>query len=132
MRKFCQQQALQTVGRAISLPDPPQRNQEAYAKMLTLLFLSMIAMVWARPVAAQDATGEPVANPNVLYLAMTNTFEPFTDVSVRQAIAMGIDRQRIVDNFYAEGATVPSRESSRSAPEGRRQTTGEPHHPCRG
>ena len=50
----------------------------------------------------------PVANPNVLYLAMTNTFAPFDDVNVRQAIAMGIDRQRIVDNFYADGATVPS------------------------
>ena len=43
----------------------------------------------------------PVANPNVLYLAMTNTFAPFDNVDVRKAIAMGIDRQRIVDNFYA-------------------------------
>jgi peptide/nickel transport system substrate-binding protein len=50
----------------------------------------------------------PVANPNILYLAMTNTFEPFDNVKVRQAIAMGIDRQRIVDNFYADGATVPT------------------------
>ncbi len=47
------------------------------------------------------------ANPNVLYLAMTNTFEPFNDPMVRQAIAMGIDRQRIVDNFYPEGSEVP-------------------------
>jgi ABC-type transport system substrate-binding protein len=50
----------------------------------------------------------PVANPNILYLAMTNTFAPFDNVDVRRAIAMGIDRQRIVDNFYADGATVPS------------------------
>ncbi|OQX61852.1 MAG: hypothetical protein B5M51_06965, partial [Anaerolinea sp. 4484_236] len=50
----------------------------------------------------------PVANPNILYLGMTNTFEPFGDVKVRQAIGMGIDRQRIVDNFYADGATVPT------------------------
>ncbi len=50
----------------------------------------------------------PVANPNILYLAMTNTFAPFDDVRIRQAIAMGIDRQRIVDNFYAEGSVVPT------------------------
>jgi ABC-type transport system substrate-binding protein len=49
----------------------------------------------------------PIANPNVLYLAMTNTFTPFDDVNVRKAIAMGIDRQRIVDNFYAAGSLVP-------------------------
>ena len=50
----------------------------------------------------------PVANPNILYLAMTNTFEPFNDVNVRKAIAMGIDRQRIVDFFYPEGSEVAS------------------------
>jgi ABC-type transport system substrate-binding protein len=50
----------------------------------------------------------PIANPNILYLAMTNTFEPFDNVEVRKAIAMGVDRQRIVDNFYAEGSVVPT------------------------
>lgn len=47
-----------------------------------------------------------VANPNVFYLAMTNTFEPFDNLLVRQAVAMGIDRQRIVNNFYPEGSEV--------------------------
>jgi ABC-type transport system substrate-binding protein len=60
----------------------------------------------------------PVANPNVLYLAMTNTFTPFDNQMVRQAVAMGIDRQRIVDNFYAEGATVPSHFTPCSLPNG--------------
>ena len=60
----------------------------------------------------------PVANPNILYLAMTNTFTPFDDVKVRQAVAMGIDRQRIVDNFYAEGATVPDFFTPCSIPNG--------------
>lgn len=45
-------------------------------------------------------------NPNIFYLAMTNTFEPFDDLRVRQAVAMGIDRQRIVDNFYPDGSLV--------------------------
>ncbi len=60
----------------------------------------------------------PVANPNVLYLAMTNTFTPFDDIRVRQAIAMGVDRQRVVDNFYAEGSTVPSHFTPCSLPNG--------------
>ncbi len=65
----------------------------------------------------------PVANPNVLYLAMTNTFAPFDDVKVRQAIAMGVDRQRIVENFYAEGSVVPSHFTPCSLPNG---CVGEP------
>ena len=60
----------------------------------------------------------PVANPNILYLGMTNTFEPFDNVDVRKAIAMGIDRQRIVDNFYADGATVPTHFTPCSLPNG--------------
>jgi ABC-type transport system substrate-binding protein len=47
-------------------------------------------------------------NPNVFYIGMTNTFPPFDDVRVRQAVAMGIDRQRIVDNFYPAGSEVAS------------------------
>jgi ABC-type transport system substrate-binding protein len=43
---------------------------------------------------------------NTFYIGMTNTFKPFDDVNVRKAIAMGIDRQRIVDTFYPEGSEV--------------------------
>jgi ABC-type transport system substrate-binding protein len=43
---------------------------------------------------------------NVFYLGMNNTAEPFTNEKVRQAISLGIDKQRIVDSFYAEGSTV--------------------------
>ncbi len=43
---------------------------------------------------------------NVFYVGMTNTHAPYDNVLVRQAIAMGIDRQRIVDNFYPPGSTV--------------------------
>jgi ABC-type transport system substrate-binding protein len=48
----------------------------------------------------------PRLAPNVFYLGMSNAYEPWDDVKVRQAIAMGIDRQRIVDNFYPPGSTV--------------------------
>ncbi|MFQ5972949.1 MAG: ABC transporter substrate-binding protein, partial [Alphaproteobacteria bacterium] len=50
----------------------------------------------------------PIPSPNVLYLAMTNFFAPFDNPDVRRAIALGIDRQRIVDNFYAAGSEVAS------------------------
>jgi ABC-type transport system substrate-binding protein len=41
---------------------------------------------------------------NTFYVGFNNTYEPFDDVRVRQAIAMAIDRQRIIDNFYPEGS----------------------------
>lgn len=45
---------------------------------------------------------------NTFYLAMTNTFAPFDNQAVRQAIAKGVDRQRIVDTFYPPGSEVAS------------------------
>lgn len=45
---------------------------------------------------------------NVFYVGMNNAFPPFDNEKVRQAIAMGIDRQRIVDNFYPPGSEVAS------------------------
>ncbi len=48
----------------------------------------------------------PVKNPNVFYIAFINTVKPFDDVRVRKAIAMGIDRERIVKNYYPEGSEV--------------------------
>ncbi len=45
---------------------------------------------------------------NIFYVGITNTYPPFDNVMVRQAVAMGIDRQRIVDNFYPKGSTVAS------------------------
>ena len=44
--------------------------------------------------------------------------EPFDQVQVRQAIAMGIDRQRIVDNFYPAGSEVASHFTPCSIPNG--------------
>lgn len=60
----------------------------------------------------------PVANPNTLYLAMTNTFTPFDNLDVRKAVAQGIDRQRIVDNFFPVGSEVASHFTPCSIPNG--------------
>jgi ABC-type transport system substrate-binding protein len=45
---------------------------------------------------------------NVFYVGMNDTAAPFDNELVRQALAIGIDRQRIVDNFYPEGSVVAS------------------------
>ena len=58
--------------------------------------------------ANPDLVVYPREAMNVFYIGFTNTFPPFDDVRVRQAIAMGIDRQRIVDNFYPKGSIVAS------------------------
>jgi ABC-type transport system substrate-binding protein len=55
---------------------------------------------------------------NIFYLAMTNTFEPFDNPMVRKAIAMGIDRARIVDTFYPIGSSVATHFTPCSIPNG--------------
>jgi ABC-type transport system substrate-binding protein len=43
---------------------------------------------------------------NVLHVGMNHNFEPWSNPQVRQALAIGIDRQRIVDNFMPPGSIV--------------------------
>lgn len=43
---------------------------------------------------------------NVFYFGMNNTYPPFDNERVRQAFAMAIDKQRIIDNFYPAGSSV--------------------------
>ena len=50
----------------------------------------------------------PKPEPNIFYMGFTNTFPPYDDVNVRKAIALGIDRQRIVDTFYPDGSETAS------------------------
>ncbi|MBW8012682.1 MAG: peptide ABC transporter substrate-binding protein [Chloroflexi bacterium] len=60
----------------------------------------------------------PVPNPNIFYIGFTNTFAPWDNVDVRRAVGMGIDRQRIVDNFYPPGSEVASHFTPCSIPNG--------------
>jgi ABC-type transport system substrate-binding protein len=48
----------------------------------------------------------PRENLNVFYVGMNNAFPPFDNEKVRQAIAMGIDKDRIVNQFYAPGSAT--------------------------
>ncbi|MBA2255548.1 MAG: peptide ABC transporter substrate-binding protein [Chloroflexi bacterium] len=43
---------------------------------------------------------------NVTYLGFNNKFKPFDDPKVRQAVAMALDKQRIVDAFYGSGSSI--------------------------
>jgi peptide/nickel transport system substrate-binding protein len=55
---------------------------------------------------------------NTFYIGFNNTYAPFDNEKVRQAIAMGIDRQRIVDNFYPPGSEVASHFTPCAIPNG--------------
>jgi ABC-type transport system substrate-binding protein len=65
----------------------------------------------------------PRADLNVFYIGFTNTFAPFDNPKVRQAIAMGIDRARIIGAFYPAGSEVATHFSPCSIPLG---CTGDP------
>ena len=57
-------------------------------------------------------------NNNPQVEGFDNTTNPLANEKVRQAIAMGIDRQRIVDNFYPAGSEVASHFTPCSIPNG--------------
>ena len=65
-----------------------------------------------------DLTLAPREGLNVFYLGFNNTYAPFDNAQVRQAIALGIDRQRIVDRFYPPGSEVASHFTPCSIPNG--------------
>jgi len=48
----------------------------------------------------------PRAPFNIFYVGFNNTYAPFDNEKVRQAVAMSIDRKRIVDTFYPPGSSV--------------------------
>ena len=48
------------------------------------------------------------AGTNIFYVGMNNTYPPFDNERVRQAFAMAIDKNRLVDNFYPPGSITAS------------------------
>jgi ABC-type transport system substrate-binding protein len=51
---------------------------------------------------------QPRTGLNTFYVGFNNKFAPWDNETVRQAVAMGLDRNRIVDNFYPPGSQVAS------------------------
>jgi peptide/nickel transport system substrate-binding protein len=99
-------------------------NQEGAARLLELQAgtVHMITSVNADDfeVVENDPNLQllPVPAPNILYLGFTNTFEPWDNPLVRQALAIGVDRQRIVDNFFPPGSEVADYFTPCSIPNG--------------
>lgn len=76
--------------------------QSGNAQYITTLAASDYATIESNP----DFQLLPDENPNIFYVGMTNTFPPFDNIMVRQAVAMGLDRQRIIDTFYPTGSVI--------------------------
>ena len=57
---------------------------------------------------AADSSLALITRPgfNTFYLNFNNRYAPVSDVRVRQAIGIALDRQRIVDLFYPSGSTL--------------------------
>ena len=55
---------------------------------------------------------------NTMYFGFNNTYAPFDNEKVRQAIAMGIDRQRLVDDFMPPGSEVATHFTPCAIPNG--------------
>ena len=87
-------------------------NSEAAARANELRAGTIDGMKFANPddipVFRSDPSFNLIEIPPLtgVYVAMSNFFAPLDDVRVRSAIAMGIDRQRIVDNFFPEGSPL--------------------------
>lgn len=48
----------------------------------------------------------PFDTGNIFYMGMNNTKPPFDNIKVRQAVAMAINKQQLVDNYYPAGSIV--------------------------
>ncbi len=87
-------------------------NSEAAARATELRAGTIDGMKFANPDDIPVFRADPNFNlidiPPLtgVYVAMSNFFAPLNDVRVRKAIAMGIDRQRIVDNFFPPGSPL--------------------------
>jgi ABC-type transport system substrate-binding protein len=99
-------------------------NQEGAARLLELQAGTVHMITNVSPDDFEVVDNDPNLqliidpNPNILYLGFTNTFEPWSNPLVRQALAIGVDRQRIVDNFFPTGSIVSDYFTPCSIPNG--------------
>jgi ABC-type transport system substrate-binding protein len=89
-----------------------QFQAEAAARLQALQAGTIDGMTLVGPTDFETVTNDanltlqPSGGLNTLYLGMNHDYEPWDNPAVRQAIAIGIDRQRIVDNFLPPGSEV--------------------------
>jgi peptide/nickel transport system substrate-binding protein len=91
-----------------------KQSADATARLLELQSGTADGIAYVGPGDFNTVEGDanlasyPIPPTNIFYLGIHNTIAPFDNVQVRQAIAHGIDKQRIVDNFYPPGSTTAS------------------------
>jgi peptide/nickel transport system substrate-binding protein len=99
-------------------------RDDAGARLSDLRASTVDAIDQVAPTDAQDVTADPdlrtLVRPgwNVAYIGFNNRFAPFDSVGVRQAIAMGIDRDKIIATLYPPGTELASRFTPCSIPHG--------------
>ena len=99
-------------------------NSEAAARLLELQSGTVDGIDNPAPddfeTIAADSSLQLLERPalNIFYIGMSSNVAPFDNQEVRQALAMGLDRQRIVDNFYPAGSEVASHFTPCSIPNG--------------
>jgi peptide/nickel transport system substrate-binding protein len=87
-------------------------NKEAAARLLDLQAGNVdgIVEVTADDIPTIQADANLKLYPrhinNFLYMGMNNTIAPFDNEMVRQAFALAIDRQKVIDDFYAPGSVA--------------------------
>ncbi len=97
-------------------------RDDAGARLNDLRASTVDAIDEVAPASAQDVTADPdlriLVRPgwNVAYIGFNNRFAPFDSPGVRLAIAMGIDRDKIVATLYPPGTEVASRFTPCSIP----------------
>jgi peptide/nickel transport system substrate-binding protein len=99
-------------------------STEAAARLLELQSGTVDGIDNPAPDAFETITADktlqlqPRAGLNVFYLGMNNSAAPFDNEKVRQALAIGIDRERIVKNFYPAGSEVATHFTPCAIPNG--------------
>ncbi len=87
-------------------------NADSAAKFLALQSGEVDAIDNAAAQDIETATNDPNMQVklrpslNIFYLGFNNTIAPFDKIEVRKAIALALDRQRIIDTYYPAGSTV--------------------------
>ncbi len=89
-----------------------QWQQDAAARLVALQAGTADGIDNVSPDDATVIAGDPSLSLqsrvalNTMYVGMSNAYPPFDDVRVRTAVALALDRQRIVDAFYPAGSAV--------------------------
>jgi len=89
-----------------------QWNPEAAARLTQLQAGTVDGISNVGPTDFQTVEGDssmslvPIPGLNTLYLGINNNYPPFDNLKLRQALEYGIDKQRIVDNFFPVGSLV--------------------------